>query len=89
MPVKATEVLGAARAVARRPDLWPTALRQAWRLTPPRWWRRWPPLPLPPQPYLAFRLQTMYGPAGGPLSGADLVAYLEWCRRMARRDPGT
>jgi len=52
------------------------------RLVPSRWWRRWPPLPLPPAGYLKFRTETMYGGSGGLLTPADLVAYLEWCRRM-------
>lgn len=69
---------GAAFALLRRPGLW----RVAAKMVPPGWWRRWPPLPVPPAEYVRFRAETMYGPAGGPLEGADLVAYLEWCRRM-------
>jgi len=65
-------------ALLRRPRLWSSALR----LVPPRWWRRWPPVPWPPRPYVRFRLQTMYGDDGGRLDPADLIAYLEWCRRM-------
>jgi glucokinase len=67
----------AAVALVRRPDLWPAALR----LAPPKWWRRWPPLPIPPADYLRFRIETMYGSAG-ELDGHDLVRYLEWCRRV-------
>ena len=63
--------------LVRRPDLWPTALR----LVPPGWWRRWPPLPLPPQEYVSFRNETMYG-SGAEVDGADLVRYLEWSRRL-------
>ncbi len=76
-----SEWIGSAAALARRPDLWLTALRLARRMVPRRWWRRWPPSPLPPADYVAFRRQTMYGPAGGPLRGEDLIAYLNWCRR--------
>jgi hypothetical protein len=65
----------------RRPHLW----RPLLTLVPPGWWRRWPPLPIPPGDYLEFRIQTMYGKQGGPLRPADLVAYLEWCRRMTPR----
>ncbi len=76
------EVLSLGRAVIRRPRLWPSARR----LVPPRWWRRWPPLPLPPPDYARFRMETMYG-AEGRLDPEELVRYLEWCRRMsARRD---
>ncbi len=37
----------AALAVARRPRLWPVAVRQTLRLARPGWWRRWPPVPRP------------------------------------------
>ena len=69
-------------AVAQRPRLWTTALVQAWRIAPRGWWHRWPPSPMPPAPYVDFRLQTVYGTTDGVLQPADLVAYLEWCRRM-------
>ena len=69
----------AAAAVLRRPSLW----RPALRMIPPRWWRKWPPLPVPPSSYAKFRTETMYG-RGGELEPDDLVAYLEWCRSMRR-----
>lgn len=68
-----------AGAVLRRPALWPAALR----MVPPRWWRRWPPLPIPSGDYVRFRMETMYG-SDGRLDPEELVRYLEWCRRMAR-----
>ena len=64
-------------AVARRPSLWRVALR----MVPKGWWKRWPPVPLPPPDYRRFRTETMYG-SGGVLEPEDLVAYLEWCRSM-------
>lgn len=64
-------------AVIRRPSLW----RPALRMVPPGWWRRWPPVPVPPPDYRRFRTETMYG-SGGVLEADDLVAYLEWCRSM-------
>ncbi len=72
----------AAAALARRPDLWVTAVDQAWRFVPRGWWRRWPPSPLPPPSYVRFRLVTMYGDPEGPVAPADVIGYLEWCRRM-------
>lgn len=66
-------------AVLRHPSLWAAA----WRLVPPQWWRRWPPLPLPPAGYTRFRTETMYG-SGGSLEPDDLVTYLKWCRSMGR-----
>jgi hypothetical protein len=68
----------AAMGVVARPHLWPVVVR----LVPTGWWRRWPPLPLPPADYAKFRTETMYGDSGGPLDLTDLIAYLEWCRRM-------
>ena len=67
-------------ALLRRPDLWPAAVR----LVPPGWWRRWPPVPVPPGPYRRFRPETRYG-ASGQLGSEDLIVYLEWCRAMRRQ----
>ncbi len=78
--------LRALAPLARRPDLWPTAVRQAVVMAPPRWWRRSPFLPVPSAAYLRFRLITAYGGDGtaGPVTadviGRDIVTYLAWCR---------
>lgn len=76
--------LGVAGAVALRPDLWATAVRQLVALAPRRWWRRRPFLPVPDGDYLAFRLEAMYGSATPEAGSGDVVAYLEWCRRHRR-----
>ena len=68
-----------------RPSLWLTALRQATRLAPRRWWARPPFLPLPDPDYLRFRFETQYGSGGRP-DPHDLVTYLEWCRDEMQRD---
>ena len=73
---------GALSALARRPRLWPTAWAEMRGLVRPRWWAKWPLLPLPSPGYLRFRLEAMYGPAGAKVSAAELVGYLEWCRWM-------
>lgn len=75
-------------AVARRPQLWRTALRQARRLAPARWWARWPHLPVPDRDWMAFRMETQYGdPRHRPVP-ADVVAWLEWAGpNGARRHP--
>lgn len=70
----------AATAVLVRPRLWPTAIIQAFRMAPRRWWRRKPYLPVPDPAYLRFRLQTQYGTDSVEPTSDDLVAYLEWCR---------
>lgn len=75
---------GAIRAVAVHPRLWPVAVAQATRLARPGWWRHRPFLPLPDPEYLRFRMVTMYGDAGHQPEPADLVTYLEWCRRFAK-----
>jgi hypothetical protein len=73
----------ALRGLLGRPDLWLTAVRTGLAVVDPGWWRRWPPRPRPPEAYATFRHQTMFGVEPGPgLGGDDLVAYLDWCRRM-------
>jgi hypothetical protein len=68
--------------VAARPSLWATAVRQMGVLARPRWWRRWPPLPVPDAGYLRFRLQTAYGDPVHPPEAGDVIAWLRWCKRM-------
>lgn len=68
-------------AVAMRPSLWGTAIRQ-WRRTTPRgWWQRRPFLPVPSGEYLRFRLVTQYGTDDHPVSADDVLNYLAWCKR--------
>ena len=71
-------------ALARRPTLWPTALRQARRTAAPGWWRRPPFLPVPAGDYLRFRLVTQYGSDDHRPEPADVLNYLSWCRRQPR-----
>lgn len=76
----ARTALAAVAAVARRPSLWGTAVRQSLRLAPNGWWRRPPFLPLPDRAYLAFRLSTQYGSPEHVPEPGDVVEYLVWCR---------
>lgn len=69
-------------ALARRPRLVPTALRQAATMAPTRWWARRPHLPVPPSDYLEFRTVTATGDASGPPDVHDTIVWLEWCRSM-------
>jgi hypothetical protein len=80
-PTPRAGLLRAAPAVLARPWLWPTAVVQLFALAPRGWWRRSPFLPLPDREYLGFRMQTMYGDPDRPPDPADLLAYLNWCRR--------
>lgn len=83
-----TGVVWAVAAVARRPGLWVTALRQLRILAAPGWWRRPPFLPVPSREYLRFRLQTAYGGDGrGPVQPDDVISYLRWCRAWPARHP--
>ena len=68
-----------AAALVVRPRLWWTAVRQWFRFVPRGWWRRPPHLPVPPRRYLAFRLETAFGPGAQP-SAVDIVEYLDWVR---------
>ena len=70
-------------AIAVRPQLWWTALRQLGRITPARWWARPPFIPWPDAGYVQFRLETAYGAHGVP-QAADAVRYLEWCHEAER-----
>lgn len=87
-PARASNIVGVAGAVARRPDLWPTALRQARRTAAPGWWRRPPFLPVPSEEYLGFRLLTQYGSTDAAPDPGDVVDYLAWCRDWERHRSG-
>lgn len=79
-------IVGIVGAVARRPSLWPTAVRQGARLVPTRWWRRPPFLPVPTRSYLEFRLLTQYGDISHRTEPDDVLNYLRWCRDWQRLD---
>ncbi len=68
-------------AVVSRPRLWPTAIRQMYRMAAPGWYRRSPFLPLPSDAYLRFRLVTQYGDPKHRPEPVDVVNYLSWCKQ--------
>jgi hypothetical protein len=70
-------------AIAARPGLWPVALCQLVRLAGRGWWRRAPFLPVPPAGYRRFRLSTQYGDPQHAMEAADVLRYLDWCRRWS------
>ncbi|MEM9515006.1 MAG: hypothetical protein AAGA42_09115 [Actinomycetota bacterium] len=70
--------------VVRHPGVWGVALRQWARLTPRRWWRRAPYLPVPPADYLRFRLVTQYGDEPR-IDEHDVLNYLRWCRELEQQ----
>lgn len=70
-------------ALAARPSLWGTGVRLVLRSAASGWWRPWPSTPAPPLEYVAFRAETMLGGnTPGRLSPAEVIAYLQWCKRM-------
>jgi hypothetical protein len=75
----------AAAALAVRPRLWATAVRQLGALAAPGWWRARPRLPLPAPGYLRFRMVTAYGDPDARPEADDVVSYLGWCRDEHRR----
>jgi hypothetical protein len=77
--------LGAASAVLRRPELWWIALVELRALTGRRWWRAWPPLPLPAKGWMEFRMETAYGDREARPSPRDTVTWLAWCRDLRRQ----
>jgi len=68
-----------------RPELLLVAVVQTFKLARPRWWARFPFLPIPSDDYLTFRLLTDYG-SGGNLEDlcTDIVLYLDWCSQFKR-----
>jgi hypothetical protein len=68
-----------AGSLCSRPALWPTALRMAGRLRP-----KGSLLADPAREYLAMRMEIAYGNRFAVPLPADLIDWLEWCRRTER-----
>jgi hypothetical protein len=69
----------------RRPRTVVPALSAAWRFRAAGWYRRPPFLPLPPKPYMAWRLETAYGSEDAVPPAGELERYLRWSRQTERR----
>ena len=81
-------VLRVVGAVVLRPGVWSPALRVVARTARTGWWRRPPFLPLPTRDYIAFRMETQYGSAGGDRPRVmsrtvvdDVLKYLRWVKQ--------
>ena len=75
-----TWMVGSGVALARRPDLWRTALRVARAHAPARWWERAPFLPVPDRAWMRFRYQTAFASPDGRPTPAEFIDYLEWAK---------
>jgi hypothetical protein len=84
---QARDVVVVLLAVAVHPSVWWAGLAAVGRLARTGWWHRRPFLPLPGKSYWAFRLVTAFGGTGRDtaMTGRDVVAYLQWCRRTHPR----
>lgn len=82
---------GVVVAVICRPSLWCTAVIEARRLVPRRWWTHRPFLPVADRALIRFRTETQYGDPDHIFEARDVVTWLEWCRvenRRVRRQRG-
>ncbi|MBT6445809.1 MAG: hypothetical protein HOK58_12600 [Acidimicrobiaceae bacterium] len=69
-------------SLVKKPQLIPTAMRQAVSLAPQRWWASGSHLPVPRSDYMAFRNVTLSGNPDELPTAHDAIVYLEWCRSM-------
>jgi hypothetical protein len=73
--------------LARRPWLLPSLLGLAWATRRRHWYRQLPFLPLPPAPYVAWRMETAYGDRAEAPGPGEAARYLAWAARM-RKESG-
>jgi hypothetical protein len=69
----------------RRPWIIPLLARTAWAFRGRDWYRRPPFVPVPPQSYLRWRMDTAYGDPDADPPPAEFLRYLEWSDEMRRR----
>jgi hypothetical protein len=71
------------RAVVR-PRLAFDLLRLAWSFRARDWYRRAPFLPLPPRPYIRWRMFTAYGDENAIPPVEDVMRFARWRRETMR-----
>ena len=69
----------------RRPGLIPALVGAAWAFRARDWYRRAPFLPVPPQSYLRWRMETAYGDPEARPPEEELIRDLPWTREKRRR----
>jgi hypothetical protein len=72
------------RLILRRPWLFPQMVGLAWAARARGWYRRPPFLPLPPDSYLDWRMETAYGDREADPPADDMARFLRWAARMRR-----
>jgi hypothetical protein len=60
----------------------PYLLRAAWAFRARGWYRRPPFVPLPPESYMRWRLDTAYGDPDARPDIGEMERYLVWTARM-------
>jgi hypothetical protein len=69
----------------RHPGLIPALFGAAWAFRARGWYRRPPFLPVPPESYLRWRLDTAYGDPDAVPPEEEFIRYLRWTREMRKR----
>ena len=69
----------------RHPGLVPALIGAAWAFRARDWYRRAPFLPVPPDTYMRWRMDTAYGDPGARPPDDELIRYLRWAREMRKR----
>lgn len=73
-------LFGTAVGLAKRPDLWRTAVRVGRVHAPDRWWTQKPYLPIPDNSWMDFRLETAFADSEARPEPDQFIEYLEWAK---------
>ena len=78
---------GLGRYLLRHPSDALVLARAGWRLRREGWLRQTPFLPIPSPEYWHFRMVTVNGSSGGPLSPSSMVDAARWALRQPQGRP--
>lgn len=79
-----TTLVGIVGRAVKRPRVFASLFRAAWRFRARGWWQRPPFLPIPPAEFVAWRMHTAYGDEGRVPTVGEIDRYLRWANRMHR-----